>query len=82
MNRIDDAIQITIIIVIAFGLCSLAFVADKVWERYVCSKQAEITNTEYRYDYIVGCYFKEDGKWVKHNENNAETQKIYLKGTK
>ena len=61
-------------------LAILVIIGIRYVDETACRKRAVITETEYRFDWLVGCYYKEGDKWVKHNEENSEAQKVYVKG--
>lgn len=47
---------------------------------YTCAKTAQITEREFRYSMVAGCFYKDDnGKWVKSTEETSNSQKIYIK---
>ena len=78
----EDTICTMIMVTIFAGIIALACVGINGCNKYQCRTTAEITEVEYRYHWLSGCFYKEDGKWVKQNENNADGTKVYVKGVK
>ena len=79
MIDIEDTLGFLIFITLFCGGIALLLFGVNTYENYKCAKVAEITEKEYRYSFVAGCFFKEDGKWVKDTEENADAKKVYLK---
>ena len=39
-------------------------------EKCNCERTAQIIEKEYKFDWIAGCFYKENNKWVKYNKYN------------
>lgn len=72
----ETFIMVLCLIIGVIFACVCTTYIDKV----ACEKRAVITETECKYDWLVGCYYKEGSKWVKYNEENSEAKKVYIKG--
>lgn len=79
MLDVEDTLGFLILLILSCGGIALSLFGVKTYENYKCAKVAEITEKEYRYSFVAGCFFKEDGKWVKAIEENADAKKVYLK---
>ena len=79
MIYVKDALGFLIFLTWFCGVSALFLFGVKTYENYKCAKVAEITEKEYRYSFVAGCFFKEDGKWVNVTEENADAKKVYLK---
>lgn len=38
---------------------------DTYLEKCNCKRTAQITEKEYKFDWIAGCFYKENDKWIK-----------------
>lgn len=75
----DNNIEIIGIFLMAIIAILLA-IGWKYIDEVSCKRRAIVIEKEYKFDWIVGCYYKEGDKWVKYNEEDAKAKKIYVKG--
>ena len=63
-----------------FGVIPVSLLASTIWgiNFYKCKKTAEIIEKNYKYSFFAGCFFEENGKFVKQNENVSAGNKIYI----
>lgn len=59
--------ELFILCCIFIGLVSVGIVYS---EKCNCERTAQITEKEYKFDWIAGCFYKENNKWVKYNRYN------------
>ncbi|MCM1260675.1 MAG: hypothetical protein NC222_06960 [Staphylococcus sp.] len=80
MNEMSDVVTFIVgmvgVILLIFGI----IMGINVINEHICAKTAQITEREFRYSMVVGCFYKDDnGKWVKSTEETSKSQKIYIK---
>ena len=82
-EKIKDTLEDFLVgsfIVLIFGVIPISFLTSVVIgiNFYKCKKTAEIIEKNYKYSFFAGCFFEENGKFVKQNENVSSGNKIYI----
>ena len=74
-NVLDFISDVKELIAFLFIVVTLAFLSIAGWvqvNKYICENVANVMGKEYRFEYLGGCFFKENDKWI------PQCQKRYI----
>ena len=58
-------IMCCVTISLVIGIMLAINTIDTYLEKCNCERTAQITEKEYKFDWMAGCFYKENNKWVK-----------------